>query len=152
MKNIPEKVILRTVLLTVKNRNSLTKGWKLLYLWIFLFVQLFYITFTEKIHHSVAAQGFKYWWGSRGGVHFFGLICIAFLGDLRNWPLLVNQKYWWGSSLTGLTVSAAPVKKYATSQSPGKTKKILKNSDGVLSGRVLSFARTRCIALQYVHM
>ena len=40
-----------------------------------------------------------------------GFIFIAYLDDLENWPLLVNQKYWGGSSLTGLTgltVSNAP--------------------------------------------
>ena len=38
-----------------------------------------------------------------------GRFFIAYLGDLRKRPLLVNLKYWGGSSLTGLTVSDAPV-------------------------------------------
>ena len=45
---------------------------------------------------------------AQGGYFFFGLIFIAYLSELRKWPLLVNQKYWGGSSLTGLTVSVAP--------------------------------------------
>ena len=39
-----------------KDRNSLTKGWKLLYLWIFLHAQLFHIIFTEKIITSYFLQ------------------------------------------------------------------------------------------------
>ena len=56
----------------------------------------------------MASQALKYWWGSRG-VLFFSWFFIAYLGDLRKRPLLVNLKYWGGSSLTGLTVSDAPV-------------------------------------------
>ena len=65
-------------------------------------------TTTQLSPKPVATQSMKYWWGSRG-VHFFGFIFIAFLGDLGKWSLLVNLKFLWGSSLTGFTVSAVPV-------------------------------------------
>ena len=65
------------------------------------------VCYIFYLFRTVAAQALKCWWGSRG-VHFFGYIFIAFLGDLGKWSLLVNLKYWWGSSLTGLNVSAAP--------------------------------------------
>ena len=63
--------------------------------------------FWQACLGTVAAQALKKWWGS-GGEYFLGLIFIAFLGNLEEWPLLVDLKKWWGSSLTGLTVSAAP--------------------------------------------
>ena len=45
----------------------------------------------------------------KGGTFFAPIFFFSYLGDLRKRPLLVNLKYWVGSSLTGLTVSDAPV-------------------------------------------